>query len=254
MSEANLNIGVWDVESLRVTIFPPAGFQSAEQHTALWQKVTGQPPESINLNPRQGLTQAFGSIRGNQFILAVQAERVDWHVRPLMLQNEPPQGIPTVVDPQNMLGAIHDGLQHSLNTIRVVPRLAFGLSLVREVANVPIGMQQLSHYLHNVTLDWSGSTDFIYQINRKRRATSVPHAEINRLGRWSVEEIGSIAFRVMSGQPTVRQDSGIHYVRKLVTDINTTHATGAVANNKIHDLFHEMVSISNELATEGDVP
>ena len=82
---------------------------------------------------------------------------------------------------------------------------------------------------------------------------SVPHAEINRLGRWSVEEIGSIAFRMVSGQPPVRQDMGIHYVRKLVTDINTTPTTNVMANDRIHDLFHEMVAISNEVATKGDV-
>ena len=256
MSEAHLNIGAWDVESLRVTIFPPAGFWSADQQIALWEEVTGQPPESINSNPQQGLTYAVGRVRGNQFILGVQevqVERVDWHVQPLAPQNALLEGIPTVADPQGMLKTIHDGLQHSLGTIKVVTRLAFGLGLVREVADVPAGMQQISPYLHNVTVCPSESTDFVYQINRRRNSTSVPHAEINRLGKWSVEEISSIALRMGPGQSPIRQDKE-YYVRKLVTDINTTPDTDALSNDRVHDLFHEMVDISNELATKGDVP
>ena len=205
MSEANLNIGEWDVESLRVTIFPPAGFRSADQQTSLWQEVTGHPPDSIDSRPRQRLTRVSGSVRDNQLLLGIQDERVDWHVQPLAPQNESLEGIPTVADPLEMLGAIHDGLRRSLSTITVVPRLAFALGLVREVPDVPTGIRQLSRYLPNVISDPSGSSDFIYQINRRRRSLSVPHAEINRLGKWSVEEIGSITIRMVSGESTVQQ-------------------------------------------------
>ena len=254
MSEANLNIGEWDIESLRVTIFPPSGFRSANQQTGLWEEVTGEPPEAINSNPRQGLTRVQGSVRGNQLILGIQAERMDWHVPPHVPSNEPPIGIPKVGDSQDMLGIIHDGLLSSLRTIAVVHRLAFAPVLVREVPDVATGMQELSRYLPNVNLDPSGSADFMYQINRRRRSSSVHHAEINRLGRWSVEEITSVAFRMMSGQRSVvPQHEGTHYVRKLVTDINTTPATSAMSNDRIHDLFHEMVILTNELAIEGDV-
>ena len=253
MSDVDLNIGDWDVENLRVTLFPTSGPRSTDQQTGLWQEVTGQPPDSIDSRPRQRLTRVFGRIRDNQLLLGIQDERVDWHVQPFVPANEQPDGVPTVATANEMLTIMHDAVQKTLSTVRIVQRLAFAMSLVREVPDVPTGMYQLSGYLPNVTLDPAGSSDFIYQINRRRRSASVSHAEINRLGRWSVDQIGSIGFRVVAGQPRVHQDESPYYVRKLVTDINTTPTTSAMANDRIHDLFHEMVVISNELATEGDV-
>ena len=69
-----------------------------------------------------------------------------------------------------------------------------------------------------------------------------------------MEEIGSLEVKLVVGQPNIYGDSGTHFARKLVLDINTTPRTSAIANDKISGLFDEMVNMSSELAIQGDVP
>ena len=253
MPAANLNIGDWDVESLRVTIFHPLSVRVADR-TGLWEEVVGDPPNSIDSRPRDQLTRVTGNTQKGNLLLLIRDTRIDWQIQPLAPPFQQTSRASTSIDPADMLSVITHAVQLSLQTVSVVGRFAFAPVLFREVPDVPTGLQQLSHYLPHLTLDAEGSADFIYQINRKRRSAAIRRRDINRLARWSVEEIGSLALRVVAGQPNIYGDSGTHFARKLVLDINTTPQTSAIANDKISGLFDEMVNMSSELATRGDVP
>ena len=253
MPMANLNIGDWEVESLRVTIFHPRSVKAVDR-SGLWEEVIGDPPNSIDARPRDQLTRVSGSTQKGNLLLLIRDTRMDWQIQPLVPPFQQTGRTSTAIDPKDMLSVVRHAVQVSLQTVSVVERFAFAPVLFQEVPDVPTGLQHLSHYLPHLTLDTEGSADFIYQINRRRRSAAIRRADINRLARWSVEEIGSLALRVVAGQPNIHGDSGTHFARKLVLDINTTPQTSAIANDKISRLFDEMVDISSELATQGDVP
>ena len=71
MTEVKFDFGEWDVESLRVSIFHPVAL-STSVRTGLWEKVTGDRPESIDSRPREGVTRESGIVRWRKLTTCLQ--------------------------------------------------------------------------------------------------------------------------------------------------------------------------------------
>ncbi len=252
MLEASFNCGDWDVESLQAAIFHPSEPSAAAQ-SGLWEKATGNQPESIDSRPKIRMTRVVGSVGEDNLTLAIQDERIDWVVRPRVPSNQPSGPLFTLGAVEDVLPLLRKAIQYTLETTQIVSRMAFIPVLVKQVPDTATGLKQLSKYLPHLGLDSMDGVDFTYQINRRRRSTSVPHVRINRLAKWSTEQIGGLELRVSpSDQPRLKT-TGSSYVRKLNLDVNTDPTSGAMSRDKIAGLFDELVSIAGELATEGDI-
>lgn len=252
MTEVKFDFGEWDVESLRVSIFHPGGSVSSTR-TALWAMVADSEPESIDSRPRDRVTRLTGSVGGDNLVLAVQEERIDWLIQPIVVPNQRPVTALTLKSAEDALPILQRAVQYSLETIPLVQRLAFSPSLIRQVLNPTLSLKQISNYLPRLDLDSVEGSDFVYQINRRRRSLSVSHAQINRLAKWSTVQVGGIEFKMRpSGQPRL-QTTEVGFARKLELDVNTTPETGAMSNDKIPGLFDELITLAGELAIEGDI-
>ena len=245
--------GAWDVESLRVTIFCPSGTNYSTR-TDLWARVTGTQPETIDSKPREGVTRVIGSIGQNSLILSIQDGRIDWLVQPVL---PPPnrQAPPLLMlkDVYGVVPVLENAIGRSLATTTTVLRLAFGSALIKQASNSAEALKELSKYLSRLDMDMDEGSDFIFQVNRRRRSESVRHARINRLAKWSTAQVGGIEVQVEpTGQPHVK-GTNLVFIRRLDLDINTTPNTSAMSKDRIPALFGELVMLTDELATKGDV-
>ena len=248
MPEANFDRGDWDVESLRASIFHPPGTNAVAQ-SGLWEKATGNQPESIDSRPKSRITRVVGNVGENNLTLGIQDERIDWLVRP----NQPIGPLPTLGAVEDVLPLLRKAIQCTLETTPTVLRMAFNPVLVKQVPDPATALSQLSKHLPRLSLDSMDGTDFIYQINKQQRSASVPHVRLNRLARWSTELMDGLELTVgPSNQPRVKT-TGLSSARKLNLDMNTDPTSGAISRDKIADLFDELVSIAGEIATEGDI-
>src|SRR5262249_18400556 len=136
-------------------------------------------------------------------------------------------------------------------------RLALGSTIRLIVEDRIAGYKQLSAYLP-FAIDGDQSSDFLYQINRKRQSSVVPSLTINRLTQWSVA-----ALTRLTGQLTIGTSGLLPDMRKYdsksacqaTLDINTDPEYQACfEKNQVKDLFNEFVELALEIGTRGDCP
>lgn len=244
---------VWQVETLRTTGFPsPAAPVTA---STWWKDLVGEEPEKRVSQPRRGGHQDEGVLDNGKLVLVTQPARVDW----LLTVPDAPQmegrSIPTIGSFPQALVTFRDLMLRwfALETCPALIRLAFGAVLFQPVDDRPTGYRRLAVYLPSVTLDPEGASDFFYQINRLRMSTSmVTGLRINRLSKWSVALHGLAAF---SFEPaTVTLNTPLVACR-LEFDINTApDFQGELSRQRLPQVFHELVHLGQEIASEGDVP
>ncbi len=248
------DFGDWDVESLRLSIFHSGEYQDSYSQ-GLWESVTGQQADSIDSRPKDRTISAIGSVDGNSLILVHQDGRIDWTLQSAVGATPQPSSevvIPKIDSVGRTLPIFQNAVVYSLEAITSVSRVAFAPNLIREVSDINVGFEQLSTFLPHLNLPTAHAGDFIYQINRIRRSESIRHAHINRIGRWSLELVGGISFRVgPTGQPDM-VNTNTKQVRRLMLDINTTQTTSTMAKERIPGLFEELISLAREISTEGD--
>ena len=256
-----VDFGQWDVEHLRLTVFHHSGVQTS----GLWEQLMCVRPESIEERPREGLVRQQGQADGNRLLLVTHAERLDWTFVPNPTVNlgpnmTPALTTPVLIDPNQAVRKLQEALDISLQAVRQVQRLAFGALLGQEVANQTEGMNQFSKYLPHMALGEQDVSDFMYQINRRRRSSNVSHAQVNRIARWSLEQVitGEVhigigpaqAPRLMS--PSV-SPSAPRFINRLLLDINTAPGNNAIAAGRMPGLLVELINLSCKVATEGDI-
>ena len=250
------DFGDWDVESLRLSIFHTMKYEDSYSE-GLWESVTGQQADSIDSRPRNRMTRTIGTAERNSLTLVHQDGRIDWTSQPVVSPVPQPSNeilVAQIDSPERMLPIFQKAVSYSLESITSVKRIAFAPSLIREVADVNAGFEQLSRYLPHLNLPAAHGGDFIYQINRRRRSEAIQHAHINRLAKWSLELLGGVSVRVgLTGQPDLL-DAPPKQVRRLFLDVNTTPETSTMAKNGIPELFKELVALAREIAIEGDKP
>ncbi len=242
---------VWEVESLRVTAFLTAPVPEQKW----WTELLGAEAESKTSNRRVQLQQEEGSFQGKKLNLLVRANRVDWVLAP---QDDQAPQAGTLLSLGTLPGPIDPFLDLMLRWLKLSPpveRLAIGAILLQPVADRRSGYREIAKYLPAVKLDAEGSSDFSYQINRRRRSTTgIPNLEINRLSKWSVAEFRFGALSVSPASVAFSEGEVIPALR-LKLDVNTApEFQGSLPENKLPNLLRELVDLTLEIAERGDVP
>lgn len=242
----------WEVESLRLTAFliDPV----AEQKW--WAELLGGEPERSVTDRRAQTQQDQGSFANNRLTLLVRGNRVDWVLSPKEDQEPSDAGIVSIGLRSESLGAFVDAMRRWVLLSGPVKRLALGMILLQPVEDRTRGYRELARFLPAIQLDAERSSDFSYQINRRRRSTTgVPSLEINRLSKWSVAlfSYGTVSVGATAAPDFIR--SRTVSALRLELDVNTAQEfEGALPGDKLPPLLEELVDLSVEISEKGDLP
>ncbi len=248
--QIKLDFAAWQAESLRVTCFPSSGTDFNSKNW--WFDVVGEQPENTIIRAKDGFRQDEGHVNGRKIVLAIQPIRTDF----LMIPNDEEGEI--------AIGSVQDGLDAFLTIIsrwfNIGPslrRLAFGSVLVFPVESRKSGYELLGNYLPNVKLDSEGTSDFLYQINRPRASKVITSdLMINRLTKWSVLKRGLVGFELSPDAALATTVSSSETLScRLELDINTSpDYRGDLPQDKLNEIFNELVDLSKEIVSQGDIP
>jgi len=243
----------WLVESLRLTVFaePGAPFDSSKW----WVDLVGAQPDSISDQPKQSLHNERGRLDDQRdLILQVQANRIDWvMLPPAQTEAALPMDFLAVGDFPATVNGFATIMRRWLPSCPPVTRLALGGVLLQAQSDRRAGYVLLGSYIPSVTLD-PDSSDFSYQINRPRKSTtSIPNLEVNRLTRWAVVLLRTLA--VSAGlQAMSVADMARRSACRLEFDINTSQEfTGRIPQGQLTDLLVELSDLALEIAALGDI-
>lgn len=242
-------VSVWQVESLRLTVFLAPGAVVVD---SAWEDLVGKPPEA---SVRRPVHQDEGGFEDGRLILATQPSRVDWLYTADLGKIE--TGLPTVGSFSDAVSKFQQLMHRWLKGCPPITRLAFGAILLQPVDNRIEGYKRIVEYLPSVKLDGENSSDFAYQINRPRVSNNIDALQINRLSKWSVMEMQRLQFVIPAEQVAVAQPAAPGEKKsacRLELDINTSHVfTGEFPKGKFFLVFDELITLGKEIAEKGDV-
>jgi hypothetical protein len=247
----------WRVESLRLTAFPSPFTQIIEP--TWWRDLQGEEPESRISQPRKGGLKEEGPFADGRLILGFEPTRIDWLYSPIVDEKPPPGGGLTIgsLDDAIMLFVRLMNRWFEFDTCLPVQRLAFGVVVLKPVENLPTAYRQLMQYVRSVQLgDLDNTSDFLYQINRRRHATVVPDLRINRLSRWSEASKQRQTISLPIATVPIRQElSPLYFSCRLELDINTmAEFQGEFERTQLAPIFRELIDFAVEIANHGDIP
>ena len=239
----------WRVESLRLTAFPVP--QSTPDAERWWRELLGpESPNQVVRKPKTGDVQVEGTFKDS--LLVMQAQVMRFELRQVL---DAPQ-LPNAATPECHYDDARPAFRDlalkwlGLDTCPALLRLAFGAVLTKPAENLEAGYDALRLYLPSVKLT-PDSSDFLYQINRRRSSTTVRELSINRLSRWSVQQSQELLLR--DDGRVVRQS--VKLTCRAELDVNSSlERTDALPREELPNLFDELVNLTNELSIRGDVP
>jgi hypothetical protein len=240
----------WGVESYRATAFlDPA---KAPPQGGSWERLTGQPPDDIQQQPRAGVLVEQGMLEAALMTVAWQPGRVD-----LTLAHHPASGsVPSVIGAYPALDddfrRMAEALLSSLSDRAL--RVAFGLVMRLPAADQLGAYAQLEPYLSRVVkfaLDGS-VTSLVYQTTRVRPSKTAEGAyTINRFSKW---------YTIYDLQMSVTPGGGMAafptaFATRMELDMSTdAQRTTPIPPEHLLPLFTELREAALEIAREGDVP
>lgn len=243
------NTANWNANTIRLTAFAEANFHIDKDW---WEQVVGEAPETEISQAKTGIRQYEGNFANGKLILIVnQAQtRIDWVYAAPEIQ-EPLTNIPTIGTLSQELSLFlqimekwfKSEIKHSFT------RLALGLVVYQAIDNRKMGYELLvSQYLRfNPNLD-ENTSDFSYQINRKRRSQVVNNMMINRLMKWSVSSIKTIIVA------PVQQSLPESFAILLELDINSApEYENGIDPEKATSLLGEYSRLAQEIIEKGDI-
>ena len=245
----------WQAGTLRLTAFPSSGIDLTG--ASWWNDLLGEAPETKVSRPKQGGEQQEGPLKGGKLILRIQPLRIDWLFSGSDVPDAKAETLPTL---RSFPDALDTFLQLMLRWFELgscppVQRLAFGAVLFQPVDDRQTGYRKIATLLPSVKLDPEGSTDFSYQINRRRNSTSgIADLGINRLSKWSVITWQSAKLALGPASLGYFPDRE-HFTCQLDLDINTApDFRGDLPREQMSKVFQELVALGKEIAGEGDIP
>jgi hypothetical protein len=244
----------WRAESLRASAFYAAN-EAVSDAAQVWEVVMGRAPDRVSSRPREGIQTAEGSIQGDALVVSSQAGRIDLNIRPMPpAPNVRIDGFVTLGLFSEMLPRFLESTKEWLRESPLSTRLAFGAALLKETESISTGNEEINRLLPGVQIDAKGSSDFFYQINRRRRSLSTSGVLVNRLSKWSVMQGGSVDL-VAGGGLGIQVSSGREfYGCRLELDVNTVGPRNhPIPKAKITDLFEELARLGKEIADKGDI-
>lgn len=245
----------WEVDTLRFTSFSAEELEgrTVEQW---WREVTGLEDRQVIHQPNSPWVE-LGTIDGEVLTFRWQDDRIDWVLQP----EKTDEDRDTIIS----LGELKPTLDKFIKILEkwfalnapVSNRIVLGAILLHPVETRQDGYHYLEKYVKNsVNLDAEGSSDFTYQINRRRMSSIVPELEINRLSKWFVWTWKTVSFKMqILPKQEIGQDIGEEKMAcRLDIDINTAQEVdGKFDINVQKKLLTELRSLLEEIAEKGDV-
>lgn len=199
-----------------------------------------------------------GPVVGGKLVLAINPQRIDWTYG---------AGMQAAHDPIVTVGLVNETFKRFTNWIRrwlpdapKLTRFAFGTALLFGVEKKETGYRLLGQFLDGIPRDPDHCSDFFYQINRPRKSKTLAESgcnlEINRSSRWFVQLRQTMRLVVGSeAHASIAEVPGSCACR-LELDLNTAPIAagdGELPMERIIELFDELVSLAEEIATLGDI-
>ena len=247
------DLSAWAVESMRLTTFHPSPL--AARVAGVWAEVVSQEPENIQDNRKSGEYTESGSWQELSLVLNVQTKpaRIDWVSTAPESFEGPSPAIPLPEKFDAFVAMMGRWLAHDQRP--PVIRLALGLSVRLGVSSHAEGYRRLSDYLP-FDIDRSASSDFLYQINRRRDSTALPGTQINRLTQWSSLHTMRAHFMISADQTTASPiQEGESYCR-INLDLNTApyaEVGQTIPAERLPALQEELAGFAREIVLEGDI-
>ncbi|HBH50876.1 MAG TPA: hypothetical protein DDY91_03185 [Planctomycetaceae bacterium] len=192
------------------------------------------------------------------FVYEPANRRLEWHLQSQDLVHRQHAGF--LDAPPQLLALMHKYI--AVLPMQSVERVAYGVNAIRHVNNLNDGYREISQYLP-FDVDYGHSSDFLYQINRKRQSKVIPGIELNRLMRWSVVTMGRRVLRLNTSRFTDLKSTDATIVTpvddcvalNLELDINTVPKVNSnIPVEQLGDLLKEFADLAREIFAEGDVP
>jgi len=243
----------WLGEVFRLTVFflTPGKIDTSNW----WQLATGELPEVRNSQPKIGVLQEEGEYKGGRLALTTQPDRADWLFLPSF---DKEMGVPDFGQLKPYISSIDILTKLVIDWLKVTPplsRVAFGMVLHHPVPDRSTGYRELAKYLTMVQIDPENSSDFLYQINRRRLSSIITSLPLNRLTKWAVANVDSRQFSLGLGIPLQTIESTNQHFVRLELDVNTAQEfRKQLPSDQIPLVFEELVNLAKELADKGDVP
>jgi hypothetical protein len=243
------NLTSWEVENARVTAF----YKGSVTIQDWWNELLDQQPEVERKNNKTGETEYVGTIDDNQLVMRIRPERIDWFVKPDNIFEEinRPHSIGVFPEPLSSFIDITSRWL-KLETLPLINRLAFALTLSFSVDDLQQGQKEIQKYLHNIRLE-ADIEELLFQVNRPRvsKIQELRDLKINRLSKWSLAK-WIMSYLTADGQ-TIKMQSG--NLIRLELDINSSSEyTGDFDSKILAVLLDELKNFSFEIVKKGDVP
>ena len=249
MSNGVSTVDDWRVEVLRLTAFPAPGPRAANAE-AWWLALFGASHERSSQDLKNGVTRLVGTVN-DAFMVAVE-NPISFELQRLASDpGQPPPPPDTLPAHLGVVSAFQELALRWLGLENCPPlrRLAFGVTLLKPVSDQANGYQTLGKHLPDVTVDPS-SSDFLYQINRRRPSSAVGGLPLNRLSKWSIQLVQELM--ISPGDGLTRRSET--FACRLELDINSVPSKKPLPKDRLPVLFEELVELANEIAHAGDIP
>jgi hypothetical protein len=246
------SVNEWRAASLRVTAFPAPGAMKAGRD--LWGELA--LGEASSHERKKGGEETFqGPALDNWLVITSNLGRTDWLFLPDPTQDGAPfpdlGSFPEAVGV--FLGLVRNWFG---NNCPGLDRFAFGAEVRLPVETRVAGYRQLSCYLP-FPIDGETSSDFLYQINRRRASSVRTDVEINRLTKWSVAggmKLNVPFLPVLPESSAVVQSSEVGHACRIDLDINSAQGLSEpLRPEQVGRLLEEFVQMASEIVQEGDI-
>ena len=249
-------LAAWETQTLRLTAFPSPSAQIIRP--TWWRELMGDEPESSISQPRKGGLQEEGVYENGKLVLVFEPTRIHWLYTPMDDEKQQAKDFLTIGPLRDALSTFIPLMNRwfELETCPSVQRLALGAIVLQPVQDLQTGYQQLMQYLNSVQFDVDNSSDFLYQINRRRDSTVVPGLRINRLSKWSVAAMQRqmISMQIAS-VPTRHEVSPLYFACRLELDINTVpEFQHEFDRGMLSPILQELADLGLEIVNQGDIP
>ena len=245
----------WLLDELRFTVFPVSAFKSGE---GIWKERVGEEPEQEVSQPRDGAFHATGPFLEDRLSLQI----VENSVLHWIYHKDPPD--PDGKPAEFMIGEFPEAarpfrelVNSWLHFCPPLKRIAWGLKLIKLAESRDHGFEIAAEYLKNIKIDPSNSSDFLYQINRRRRSKSgVPNLEINRLNNWRVIQRVSGGAKMAAGGAVESHPTKVLLAGcSLTLDVNTSpEYLGPFPSDKLGSVQEELFEAACDITVHGDIP
>jgi len=248
----------WQADALRFTAFPLGNVEI--DHGEWWRQLVGQQAEIVAAQRSTGIRQAEGPFRDGKLVLVVLPDRYEWRYHTPDISELPPKDVLTLGEFRGALETfvvlVNDWLELGIGPS--VSRLAFGAHLLKAWDDQREAFRDLGEYLPFDGEHLEGSVGFLYQINRRIKSDlGIADLEINRLAKWQAREIVRARVRMQGGPEVVIDENVLRelqvpmHTANLEVDINNVPMS--LPDDRLHEIFEELVTLGAEIAEKGDV-